>query len=178
VAGRLLGEALELRWDEKQQRWVYVYRTILEVIPRKNSKTTQSSAFSLYSAGPWEGEVRPQVLLAAGSSKQAGELWDHAVAFIDDPVGGSPSLAAEFNVFQSGITSKSTAGSVQRVAGDGKLNHSKNPSKVIADELHVWTTPRQIENWRALTTAGGARVSPQVYGLTTAGDDPTGCSRS
>lgn len=164
---RFWDEALEL--DPTTGRRIYNRAGRIE--PRKNGKTTELGAFSLYAAGPWDGEYRPTVILAAGSKDQAGELRDATAAFVDDPVGGSPLLRARFVVRQTSILCPETRGIIRRVAGDGKLNHSLNPHVVVADELHAWKTARQRENWRALTTAQGAREDPMVVFITTEGTD-------
>lgn len=148
-----------------------IYKRAGLIVPRKNGKTTQLGAFALYTAGPWDGEYRPTVILAAGSKDQAGELRDQTVAFIEDPRAGSRDLQALFVPRQVSVTCPSTGGVIRRVAGDGKLNHSLNPHVVIADELHAWKTKRQRENWKALTTAQGAREDPLVVLITTEGED-------
>lgn len=148
-----------------------VYQRAGRIKPRKNGKTTELGAFALYTGGPFDGEYRPTVILAAGSKDQAGELRDQTAAFVDDPAGGSPLLRPLFVVRQVNITCPSVGGVIRRVAGDGKLNHSLNPHVVVADELHAWKTKRQRENWAALTTAQGARPDPLVVFITTEGED-------
>lgn len=167
-------EALELEEIRERGKVIAVRRVYSKaglIIPRKNGKTSVVGAFSLYMGGPWDGEYRPVVILAAGSRDQAGELFDQATAFISDPAGGSPELQAMFVPRQISITCPDVRGVIRRVAGDGKLNHSLNPHVVAADELHAWKTKRQRENWKALTTAQGARLDPMVLFLTTEGED-------
>lgn len=148
-----------------------LYRTAGLIIPRKNGKTTGCGGFGLCMAGGLLEQVKPRVYLAAGSEKQAGELWDHTSAFVNDPNFGSPSLQGHFQVFRSGITCSLTGGRIVRVAADGSQNHSLNISGLIADELHAWHTPKQLENWNALTTAGGARPNPLSLFITTPGEE-------
>lgn len=160
-------EALELDPDSGRR----VYGRVGRIQPRKTGKTTELAAFANYAGGPWDGEHRPVVILAAGSRDQAGELFDQAKAFIDDAVGGSPQLRATFVPRLTSIVCPEVGGVIRRVAGDGKLNHSLNPHVVVADELHAWKTHRQRENWKALTTAQGAREDPMVVFLSTEGED-------
>lgn len=160
-------EALELDPNTGRR----VYKRAGRIQPRKTGKTTELAAFADYAGGPFDGERRPTVILAAGSRDQAGELIDQARAFIDDPLGGSPELRALFVPRQTSITCPSVGGVIRRVAGDGKLNHSLNPHVVICDELHAWKTKRQRENWKALTTAQGAREDPMVVFISTEGED-------
>jgi phage terminase large subunit-like protein len=165
----------KLFWDEALELDPVTLRRVYSragrIQPRKTGKTTELAAFSEYAGGPFDGEHRPTVILAAGSKDQAGELFDQAKAFIDDPQGGSPELRALFVPRMTSITCPSVGGVIRLVAGDGKLNHSLNPHVVVADELHAWKTKRQRENWKALTTAQGAREDPMVVFITTEGED-------
>jgi phage terminase large subunit-like protein len=140
------------------------------LIPRKCGKTTGSSLASLYMASPADGEHRPEVILAAGFLKQTGKLWDNASAFITDPRYGSEELRKLFLAQANAILCPSVGGRIERVAGDGDSNHSLDPHVVVCDELHVWRTPKQRENWRALTTAQGGRTDPLILAISTEGD--------
>lgn len=147
-----------------------VYSTAALVIPRKNGKTTIAAALALYLASPADGEERPEVYLAAGSKKQAGQLFDHAKAFIDDRRYGSAGLRAMFEPLRMELRCPLTGGKVERVAGDGDNNHSLGPHAVIPDELHTWKTPKQRENWKAMTTGDGNRLDPLVLAISTEGE--------
>lgn len=159
-------EALEVD-DGGSRAW----STAVMVIPRKNGKTTINSALALYFCSPADGEEMPEVILAAAAKKQAGKLYDHARAFIDHPRYAVPALRALFLAGASELRCPAMGGKIERVAGDGDNNHSLDPSAVVADELHTWSTPKQCENWRALTTADGGRLDPLVVGISTEGAD-------
>lgn len=145
----------------------YLYGTSVLGIPRKNGKTTTTSGVAVVKASPCEGEGRPEVLLAAGSRLQAGPLFTTATDFVD----GSALLRGVMVTSKSAIDCPANGGIVKTVAGDGKLNHGGNPYFTAADELHAWVTPRQRENWSALTTADGAREDALFWAITTAGYD-------
>lgn len=159
-----LDDALE--FDDEGAR---LYGTALWGIPRKNGKTTTCAGVSTAMASPAEGEGRPFVILAAGSKEQAAPGFDQTVDFAR----GDPLLRQIFLASKAQIECPSNGGRIARVAGDGKLNHGLNPYVIIPDELHAWLTPRQRENWNALTTADGAREDALVMPITTAGYDPT-----
>ena len=55
------------------------------------------------------------------------------------------------------------------VSADGFVAHGLNPSAVIADELHAWRTPKQVELWDALDTAIHKRPGAYWLVITTAG---------
>jgi phage terminase large subunit-like protein len=156
-----------LACNERGER---IYSFAGMVIPRKNGKTSIASLLALYMASPADGEHRPEVILGAGTLKQAGKLWENAVAFIDDKLYGSVELRRLFLAQANAIHCPSVSGKIERVAGDGDSNHSLDPHVVAADELHTWKTPKQRENWKALTTAQGGRVDPIVLFLSTEGE--------
>lgn len=156
-----------MKCDESGRR---IYNTTGLVIPRKNRKTTSGSVLSLYFGSPADGEHRPDVIQAAGVKDQAGKLYNTTRAFIDDPLYASPRLQRLFVPSVHWIACPSVGGHIMRVAGDGDNNHSLDPHVVFCDELHTWKTPKQRENWKALTTAGGGRRDPFVFFMSTEGD--------
>lgn len=145
----------------------YVYGTSLLGVPRKNGKTTGTAALAVVKLSPCDGEGQPEVLLAAGSREQTGPLLGTATAFVN----GSELLREVLVTSATDIKCPGNAGFLECLAGDGKLNHGRNPYFTAADELHAWTTPRQGENWNALTTADGARDDALLMVLSTAGVD-------
>src|SRR6185503_19930328 len=142
------------------------WKTIVIVVPRKGAKTTTLAAFADYSLD--EGVGEPEILLAAGSDKQAGRLYSQCAGFIRR----SDDLRGRMVV-------REYIGEISRAAGDGKIirlssegdtQHGANPSLVVIDELHVWRTPKLRRSWGALTTADGARSESQVFAITTEGE--------
>lgn len=146
-----------------------LYSLALWEIARKNGKTHSTSALALAFTSPAEGEGKPTSSLAAGSSKQAGELFGTATDFI----GKSDLLRALFITTREGIECPANGGLIERIAGDGKLNHGRNDYLTAADELHAWLTPKQRENWAALTTGDGARDDALLVAISTPGYDLT-----
>src|SRR5689334_19306729 len=65
------------------------WRTVVLVVPRKCAKTTTLGAFALYSLVNGTGD--PEILLAAGSDKQAGRLFRVCTGFVRR----SPALRAD-----------------------------------------------------------------------------------
>ena len=143
-----------------------IWSSVALILPRKNGKTTLLSAFALYDL--LENEGSPEILLAAGSDKQAGRLFDQCASFLKR----SPELLAR-------VALREYVGEIQRIDAPGKLLrmtskgetlHGYNPSLVVIDELHTWTTPRLAKAWTALTTAGGAGQRTQVFTISTVGE--------
>lgn len=143
------------------------YRSGLVGIPRKNAKSTLCAGVALYMLGP-DGEPGPEVYTGGGSADQAGIVFGQVKEFLE----ANPRLLDWFIPRERTVRLKDAAGFMRRLAADGRLNHGLNPHAVIIDELHAFTTPRQVDNYEALTTAGGARAEPLVLAISTAGDDP------
>jgi phage terminase large subunit-like protein len=124
------------------------------------------AAYSLYHL--LEDGGSPEVLLAASSDKQAGRLFEAGCSFLR----ANPALDGRVHLreYVGEISRKDGQGKVIRMASDPSRAHGYNPSKVIADELHAWTTPSLRRAWGAFTTGGGARLSSQTFAITTAGE--------
>lgn len=146
-----------------------VWRSCALVVPRKNGKTTMLAAYAVYHL--LTDQTQPEVLLAAASDKQAGRLFDSVVRFIRR----SPEIAEHLVVreYVGQIARADGGGAIHRMASDPNTLHGWNPSLVIVDELHAWTTPSLVRAWAALTTGGGARLGAQTITITTAGEAHT-----
>ena len=142
------------------------WASVVLLVPRKNGKTTLLAAYGIYRL-LFDGGA-PEILLAASSDRQAGRLFDAAVSFIRR----SPWLLERLVVreYLGEIARRDGEGKMLRLASDFRALHGYNPSLVIADELAQWTTPSLRRAWAALTTAGGARRSAQVFSITVAGE--------
>lgn len=142
------------------------WRTIILIMPRKNSKTTMLSALALYRLLMSDG--KPSILLAASSDGQARHLFEAAASFTLK----SGAISDEVHVrdYVGQISRRDAGGMIQRVASDYRRLHGQNPSLVLADELAQWTQPNLRKAWAALTTASGARKEAQNIAITTAGE--------
>jgi phage terminase large subunit-like protein len=143
-------------------------RQALVGLPRKNGKSSLLSALALYFASI-EGEHAPDVIVAAGSRDQAAVVFDQARSF----AASDPIIDLWFDQQRFVMKCPESNGLIRRIAADGKLQHGLNPEIVIVDELHSFSTPRQVELWAAMQTATGARELPLTCSITTAGYDKT-----
>lgn len=142
------------------------WKVVVVVVPRKNGKTTMFGAYGTYHCDQEDGS--PEVLLTASSDKQAGRLYESVGSFVRQ----SPYLLERFHLrdYIGEIARTDGMGKILRMASDPNRAHGYNPSLVLPDELHAWTTPSLVKAWGAFTTAGGARASSQICGISTAGD--------
>jgi phage terminase large subunit-like protein len=138
----------------------------VNVWPRKNAKTTSLAALALYRQLTQGGN--PEILLAASTEKQAGKLFDACAGFIRM----NPWLQDRLRIIDhiGEILRHDGFGKIERMSTNWRAAHGGNPSTVVADELHTWTTPTLRELWAALLTGDAARSAPQAYSITTAGD--------
>ena len=143
------------------------WASVALVLPRKNGKTQLLAAYALYALLELGGA--PEVLLAAGSDKQAGRLFDACVSFVNR----NPELRERVHLreYIGEVALVEGPGKLLRMATQSNMVHGYNPSLVVCDELHGWTTPRLRSVWAALTTAGGARRRSQVFVISTAGGE-------
>jgi phage terminase large subunit-like protein len=159
--GRLFGEALAFD-DGGWPLW----RSAVLLIPRKNGKTTMLAAFALYRLLTDEG--RPEVLLAAPSDRVAGRLFDACARFVRR----SPELGRLLRVRDhvGEIAREDGLGVIYRLSSDPSRLYGYNPTVVLIDELHAWSTPGLRRAFGALTSGGGARSAPQTVVISTAGE--------
>jgi phage terminase large subunit-like protein len=157
----MMNEALAVDEDARPY-----WRTVVLIVPRKAGKTSMLGAYADFELDNGEGE--PEILLAAGSDKQAGRLYGACAGFVRR----SPGYLAERMIvreYVGEIARMDGAGKVLRLSSEGDTLHGYNPSLVVADELHVWRTPKLLRAWGALTTADAARRQAQVFAITTEG---------
>lgn len=156
-----MGEVLAVERDETPYWSVGVL-----VLPRKNGKTTLLGAYADYHLD--ESEGGPEILLTASSDKQAGRLFDSVVSFTRRSAYLSSRVHIRDHIGE--IARADGLGKIIRMSSDPNRAHGYNPSRVVADELHAWTTPGLRKFWAAMTTAGGARRDTQVLVISTAGE--------
>jgi hypothetical protein len=159
---RFLDELLAFECKSDAPYW----RSIALVVPRKNGKTQMLAALAIYRL--LEDDGKPEILLAAADDKQAGKLFDACIDYLRR----NPDLDARVHRREhvGQIVNVETGGRIIRLTSTGSNLDGYNPSLVIVDELHGFTTPRLRRVWTALRTARGAREKMQIVTITTAGD--------
>jgi phage terminase large subunit-like protein len=110
----------------------------------------------------------PEIILAASSDKQAGRLFEAASLYIRQ----NPVLDQLVRVRDHAgeLRREDGQGVVYRMSSDPRRLHGYNPTLVVLDELAQWTTPELVRAHAALTSGSGARSSPQVFSISTAGE--------
>lgn len=160
---RFIDEAL--RYDPNTG--IRIYQTVVLGIPRKNGKSTLCAALGLYMCLA-DGESSPEVVIGAGSVKQAEPVYGQMRDFTDNPRSG---LGQHFKTMLRAITCPSNLGIIKVLAATGKRQFGLNPSCAIMDEKSLWNTPQLFELDTAIKTAMTARDNPLSLTITTAGFD-------
>lgn len=155
-----------------------LYRTLWCEVPRKNGKSTISSAIALYlltadsnlAAGRLF-EPGAEVYAAATTTRQAKEVFRPAEAMARR----SPSLRNRLAFrTDAAIIYERTFSRFEVLSGDPSKAEEKmglNASGLVIDEIHVHRDPRLIDT---LTSSTPARDQPLAAYLTTAGLDQDG----
>ncbi len=138
-----------------------VYQEVGQGLPRKNGKSTQTSAAGYYFAVA-DDENEPEVYVAAPSRTQAGIIFNQQRSM------GlrSPRLLDHVIVRRSQIEVPKNGGIIRAISSIGNLQHGFSPSANLVDEL--WAH-RDGELYTALTTGTGAREQPITLWISTGG---------
>ena len=149
----------------KNKRGTRRYRKTYIEIPKKNGKSTISSALGIYLLCG-DGENGAEVYAAANDRTQAGIVHGEAQKM----VAASPALRAQLTVRASRneILYPGRQGVFKAITSEPSSQEGLNASAIIADELHEWKG-RALYN--ALQFAFAARENPLFIMITTAGDD-------
>jgi phage terminase large subunit-like protein len=141
-----------------------VYSEALLGLPRGNGKTELASAVALYMLVA-DGASQPQVVIAAGSDKQASEAFNAAKSMVDR----SPLLQKKVEVLRGRqvIRWRTDDNSwLRTVSAEGPLQHGMKPTAVVFDE--VWNQKKR-ELWEALTGGLIKRPEPLLICISSAG---------
>jgi phage terminase large subunit-like protein len=155
-----------------------LFRTLFLEVPRKNGKSTLSSALSLYlltadsnlKAGRLY-EPGAEVYSAATTTRQAREVFrpGEAMARRSPVLRGRLAFRAD-----KALIYERTFSRWEVLSGDPSKAEEKmglNPSAFVVDEVHVHRDARLIDT---LSSATGAREQPLAVYITTAGVDADG----
>lgn len=172
--GRLAGQRFPLSpWQERKVRRVYgdtqpdgrrQIRTVFELLPRGNGKTTIGGGLAgLHLFGP-EREAGGQVLAAAADREQASIAFNATLGMIQqdaklrsitDP---APS--------QKLIRHPNTRSVYKALSHEAYTKHGLSASFFLADEVHAWPTR---ELYDVIRGSQGKRDNPLTWIITTAG---------
>lgn len=137
------------------------YRQAWIEIPRKNGKTSLSSAISLYLLFG-DGEAGAQIYNAASSKEQARLGFNISKQMIKQ----NPTLTENSEIFENSIVLSGTNSFLKAISAEAYSKHGFNAHGIIFDEIHA--QPNN-ELWDVLATSTGSRRQPLMVAITTAG---------
>lgn len=153
--------------DAEIDRVVRVIRSAWIEIPRKNGKSTFASGISgvLLLA---DGEAGAEVYNAAGSTLQAGRVFDDAKRMLLT----SPAARKRVEPLKEVVKVPSSGGILRVLSRVAETAHGLNVSGGIIDEVHTLRLRRALVE--AIETGTGARDQPLVIFITTADEAEEG----
>lgn len=153
--------------DAEIDRVVRVIRSAWIEIPRKNGKSTFASGISgvLLLA---DGEAGAEVYNAAGSTLQAGRVFEDAKRMILT----SPAARKRVEPLKEVVRVPATGGILRVLSRVAETAHGLNVSGGIIDEVHTLRLRRALVE--AIETGTGARDQPLVLFITTADEAEEG----
>lgn len=158
------------KYDEND-RIVRLFRTVFEMVARKNGKTAGLGGLGIYCQG-FDGVEGPEIYVGATKEQQAKVLWEQATHFVQK----SPILRqGGYKNYQREIRTDFNLGVFRFLGGDSNTQDGLNPSLSILDEYHAHKTDGIRE---VLESAMGARLNPLTYLITTAGTDVASVCRN
>ena len=153
--------------DAEIDRVVRVVRSAWIEIPRKNGKSTFASGISgvLLLA---DGEAGAEVYNVAGSTLQAGRVFDDAKRMLMT----SPAARKRVEPLKEVVRVPATGGLLRVLSRVAETAHGLNVSGGIVDEVHTLRLRRALVE--AIETGTGARDQPLIIFITTADEAEEG----
>jgi phage terminase large subunit-like protein len=153
--------------DAEIDRVVRVIRSVWVEIPRKNGKSTLSSGISgvLLLA---DGEAGAEVYNAAGSTTQAGRVFEDAKRMILT----APAARKRVEPLKDLVRVPRTGGILRVLSRVAEVAHGLNVSGAVIDEVHTLRLRRALVE--AIETGTGARDQPLIVFITTADEAEEG----
>lgn len=139
------------------------FRVVYIEVPRKNAKSTLTSAVGLYLLA-CDGEQGAYVVSAANTRDQAKLLFTDAQLMARKEAGFRQKFGVE--VMAHTIIQQETASKFEALSAEHSNLDGLNIHGALIDELHAHPT-RGL--WDVLETATGSRSQPLIWAITTAG---------
>jgi phage terminase large subunit-like protein len=146
---------------------VRVIRAVWVEVPRKNGKSTISSAISAILLLA-DGEMGAEVYNAAGSKEQARRVFDDAKRMMLT----SRAARARTEPLTDVVRAPRTGGILRVLSRVSETAHGLNVSGAVIDEIHTLRLRRGLVE--AIETGTGARDQPLIIFITTADEDEEG----
>jgi phage terminase large subunit-like protein len=147
-------------WVHKDTR-IRRFREGVEMVGRKNGKTTLQSGLSIYMSG-FDNEKGANVYILANARDQANLLFTKAGEMLKS----SPKIAKSFKNKRAVIEFPKTFSKIESRASDSRKLDGLNTHFAIFDEIHEFQNYKLIE---VIKKSRGTRKQPLIMYITTAG---------
>lgn len=152
--------------DENGERY---FREVVLIIGRKNGKTLLAAIVAAYCTF-LDGEIGARVYFCGTKLAQAKLCFDAFTMIVKQ----EPRLSAMARKRRSDIYIEATNSSAQPLAFTAKTSDGLNISCAIADEIASWSGQPGIRFYEVLRSSFGARRSPLLVNISTAGYESGG----
>ena len=142
------------------------FQTVYEEIPKKNGKSTKCAFVGLYGLIA-DGEPGAEIYAAATARPQARLVFDEAVKMVKS----SPDLIRAVVPLVGNLSHPASFSKFQPISADANTGDGINPHMAIVDEIHRL---KKMDLVTVLRQGMGARRNPQMWIITTSGDDRPG----
>jgi len=160
-------------WKTKNDegKEIRLIRNVYEKVAKKNGKTAQMAALSLYIMA-FDKEEGAEVYVGATKEEQAKLCFSQASEFVN-----KSALLQQlgFKVYQKEIRFTGSNSFMKPLGGDSKTQDGINSHLTIIDEYHAHRDDSVKEN---LESSSAARLQPITYTITTAGTNIHGVCKN
>src|SRR5690554_892686 len=139
------------------------FREVFIFLPRKNSKSTLSSAISLYMILA-DGEKGGEGYFAASTREQARIAFE----IMQGMIRNNKELSKHLESYRNSIVYKKENSFFKVVSSEAGALHGANLSFALVDEIH---SHKDSTLYDVLKTSMGARAQPLLISITTAGSN-------
>ena len=153
------------RYNEELDGWYRRFKEAYVSMARKNAKTFLASSIGLYMFAA-DDEASAEVYSVATKRDQSRECWEQAAAIVRRSPDREFKRAIRTTDSRSNMSILSTGSKFEALGREKDSLDGKSVHLGVADEVHAWTNR---EPWDVLKSSQGARTSPMMLAITTAG---------
>jgi len=131
-------------------------------VARKNGKSLLAACLALYHLLA-DGVESAEVVIVSSDERTARVIFNLCRRTVEL----DPRLSGVLQTYADKLVHPASDSVLEALPGEWSRLQGRNPSFVVADELHVMSA----DVWDALTMAGGTRSAPLILGISTECDD-------
>lgn len=157
-------------WKRKDNNWRRFEKVYIKV-PRKNGKTEFMAGIGMYGQSFDRYDQDRQVFWFATKKDQAAIGFKKQKSMASLLMLDSPTYASKVKITQYRISDRESAGFTVYLGKDSKTEDGHDPFYGLCDEYHAHPNNDMLD---VIESGMGARDSPMIWIITTAGTNPEG----